>query len=268
MRFAKLLSVKLSSGLKFSGLQSALVAVGLVSSVVAVAPQAQANSLFTGFDFTPTVTGTNAQNSIFLNTATFGGTTVTASQFALVNDATIVQNAHLLGPASSDQGDLVTNAQCPATEMPTAANIVSSLGNLNLNCIVDTEDNVGTSVLDVMFDPNAAVNHLFFFERGMNSDIEVQGIDENGVYGTAFTIGRSLWKPAGYSINTTEVVNAQVVGDYGLKSNVRLKGLRLTSRVGFNGPDFKVVGAHVPEPMTVLGLAAVGGLAVVSRRRK
>jgi hypothetical protein len=42
----------------------------------------------------------------------------------------------------------------------------------------------------------------------------------------------------------------------------------LISQGGFNGPDYKVFATKVPEPMSLLGLGAVGLMAAGLRRRK
>ncbi len=263
-------------------LKSGLVAVGLISAVVAIAPQANAASPFTGFNFTTQVTGTpmgsglDPKKDIMLQSVKIGSQTI--GNFELVKTANIIQNTITVptpgehGPASSDHGDLVaTSGSCPLVDAgATGADIAGSLGNRNLNCIVDTEDNIGTSIIDVFFAPNKLANTFFFFERGMNSDIEVQGIDINNVVSPAFKISYKDWANAGYKIDTTEITKgAQTVGSYGLSSaKTRFKGLRLSSRMGFNGPDFKVVATQVPEPASMLGLGIVSSAAVLLRRRK
>jgi hypothetical protein len=254
-------------------LKTVLVSVGLIGTAMAIVPQAKANA-FTGFNnFSTTVSGTNPQQDITLQSVTLGNG-YTIGNFEVVTGANIVDNMVTRprpghhGPASSDHGDLVTSS-CARAENPSNADIVSSLGNLNMNCIVDTEDDMGTSTIDVFFNPAKALNTFFFYERGMNSDIEVQGIDMNDqLIGSPFKILRNAWRSAGYRINTTEIDNTQRVGSYGLSSAAQLKGLRIMSQIGFNGPDFKVVATRVPEPTTMLGLGAVSGAAVLLRRRK
>jgi hypothetical protein len=254
-------------------LKAVLVSVGFVSTVLAIAPQAKAAS-FSGFSFGTQVSGSNAQQDIMLQSVNIGSLNV--NNFETVQTANIITNAITVprppqgaqGPASSDHGDFV--ATCPAVDAGmTSADVVASLGNLNLNCIIDTEDNIGESVIDVFFNPNKLINTFFLFERGMNSDIQIEAIGADGqvISGSDFLIGRNDWANANYSINTTES-NAQRVGSYGVKANQRLLGLRLTSQIGFNGPDFKVVATQVPEPTTMLGLGAVSGAAFLLRRRK
>jgi hypothetical protein len=195
------------------------------------------------------------------------------SRFALVQGAKIQFNATGLGPGSSDHGDdTVLDAylpEGPKVENPTDADIVASLGNLNLNSIIDTEDNLGSSIIDVSFGKKGAKT-FFFFERGMNSDLKVDALDQAGNVVDTFKITRGMFKanPTGYGINTTEVGGAQAVGSYGLKLDYKVAGLRLSSDNKSNGPDYKVVAAKVPEPGAIAGLGMVAGVAVLARRKR
>jgi hypothetical protein len=268
--------------------------LGLGGTVLTIAPQAQAATL-TGFTFGTQVTGTNPKKDIRLDSVTIGTTTI--NQFELVKRANVVTNTMFkfktgeFGPASTDYGDETTTdsflPQGPKVEqllmndVASNAAVVASLGNLNMNSIIDTENDFGTAVIDVFFDPKKLMNTFFFFERGGlanqpgiygDSDLLVQGLDIAGnVIGTAFKIDRSQWTNAGYKIDTTEVITggAQKVGSYGLTTaTAGFSGLRLTSMIGFNGPDFKVVASKVPEPASLLGLGLVGGMAALTRRRR
>jgi hypothetical protein len=229
---------------------------------------------FTGFTFTTDYSPKPAdpKGNITLESVTASGQKI--EHFSLVQSAIIRANTVTTGsnqgPGSSDLGDNVDVNACAKAEYPTAANVVASLGNLNLNCIIDTEDDLGKSVIDVFFGKNGAKT-FFFFERGMNSDLKVEAIDKNGnVIGTHFDITRNLFKAnfTGYSIDTTEIGSAQKVGSYGLKLDKEVAGLRLSSDIGFNGPDYKVVAAKVPEPATIAGLGMVAGTALLARRKK
>jgi hypothetical protein len=258
-----------------------LLAAGVLSTVVAIAPQAAQASPFSGFTFDTVysqgVTPFDPTRDIKLDSVLFGSHSI--SNFELVTQATIHSGSSAVnGPGSTDIGDnTVIDAYLPqgnVAENPTNGDIVAALGNLNLNSIIDTEDN-GNTVIDVIFDPNKLLNTFFFFERGNrgtnnggNSDLEVRGIAHDNSYVSLIKIGRNDWKNAGYSINTTEIDGAQRVGSYGIKSTVGLKGLRLISQGGFNGPDYKVFATKVPEPMSLLGLGAVGLMAAGLRRRK
>ncbi len=242
-------------------LHKTLLTVGMVaSSVMMAASNAQA------FTFTTNYSGTPPKGDVFLDSIQVGSKLI--SQFALVNKVENFTNdvwtGGNTGGASSDKGD---EASGIAVENPTDSDIVASLGNLNLNNIVDTEDN-GSFSMDVSFDK--AFNSLLFWERGINSTI---GVRINGITKT-ITAADFAKGDTGLTIDTTEVNSAQKVGSYGLKlSDFGITGqytgpVTLFSRSAFKGPDFKVVGATVPEPATVLGLTAVAGALVASRRRK
>lgn len=223
----------------------------------------------TGFNFSTTFTPDNPNPSNDINLVSTTKDSITFSQFNLVSEAKIIVNNALTGaqqgPGSSDRGD---HASGIAVELPTAANIVASLGNLNLNNIIDTEDNSGTSVFDVMFEKSSDL--FFFWERGMNSDLHVQALDSAGnTIGAVFEITRDLWRDACYSINTTEIAGAQQVGAYGLKFDQAVAGLRLASYgAADNGPDYKVVAANsVPEPSSAGAMILAGGGLAMLRRR-
>lgn len=248
-------------------LKGSLVGAGL--AVCAAAPaQAAGFSQFT-FDTYTDFSGDATTDIMLQSVTTMGGTSI--SNFNLVNDANIVANTistgSQLGPGSSDAGD---NAGGTVNELPDNADIVASLGNLNLNNIIDTEDKKGKSIFDVTFD--SPVNTFFLFERGLNSDLHVEALDSLGnvIADTAFEITRDLWTDAGYQIDTTEITAAQNVGSYGLKFGREVAGLRISSfGIMDNGPDYKVVAAKTPEPgsMAALGMVA-GSLLLAQRRRK
>jgi len=213
------------------------------------------------------------KGDIWLKSVTVGGTEV--SNFSLVNNAKIIYNDAYkggnTGAASSDRGD---NASGVKKEDATNASIVQSLGNLNLNNIIDGEDS-GSFKINVSFEK--AVSSLFFWERGMNSKLGVQALDAAGnLVGKYLILDSSKFNYAGYSIDTTEIVGAQRVGSLGVNladlglSNA-ISSIQLTSTSKFNGPDFKVVGgtAAVPEPTTMAGVAlASAGFAAARRRQR
>ncbi len=105
--------------------------------------------------------------------------------------------------------------------------------------------------------------------------------------------GRRDWYDAGFEITTLEIANTrnsvQQVGsrgvslaDLGLDPSVRsIGGIRVSAawseldgpgnnrmRRDYNGPDWKVVGAAVPEPGMIFGLGAIGAGLVASNLRK
>ncbi|MDC0837595.1 PEP-CTERM sorting domain-containing protein, partial [Limnoraphis robusta] len=136
------------------------------------------------------------------------------------------------------------------------------------------------------------VDNLFLWERGMNSALTIQAIDQQGnnLNNTTFTIARDGWDDAGFRINTLEIGNhVQQVGsrgvslaDLGLDPSERsIGGIRVSAawsesdgpgdldlRKWYNGPDWKVVGAAVPEPGMIFGLGAIGAGLVASNLRK
>ncbi|WP_414576018.1 exosortase-dependent surface protein XDP2 [Anabaena sp. CCY 9402-a] len=268
-------------------LTSAVVAL---SAALAMSSTAKAASFITNFTPNPA----NPQEDIFLTSIEQGGETLLPfTNLLLINDArinfntpkTLVLNS---GAASTDRGELATNPLGFApNEDPTAAEIAAYLGNYNLNNIVDSED-TGEFDIDVFFEApvisdSRGLDSFFFYERGLNSDIQLQAIDTNGnLVGNSYTITRNLWTLTGYRIDTTEVPGAQPVGswgvsyaDLGLGSDVVLSGLKLISETSFNGADFKVFATAsfccgpipIPEPTTIIGLGAVAGLTLVRRRQ-
>lgn len=243
-----------------------LTSVGLLTTGLLFVA-AQSASAFTSFGFTTNKTGNDPRADIMLNSVTFGGTTV--SDFSLVTGADIIHNDSYhggnSGSASSDRGDIASGIN---VEDPTDANVVTSLGNLNLNNIIDNEDNPTLgSTIDVFFDN--PLNTLFLWERGMNSDLLVEALSNDGLSVlSSILINRADWLSAGYRIDTTEIPEGQAVGSLGLSlGDVSATRFRLTASAGFNGADYKVVGAKVPEPATLLGLGLVAGALGISRRQ-
>lgn len=243
---------------------ASVVATGLIVS----GTSAQA------FSFSTNVSGASSTGDINLNSVTLeGGKTV--SEFALVKSAQIIHNDDWTGgntgAASSDRGD---NASGIALEKATNESVAASLGNRNLNNIIDGED-AGSFKMNLFFEQ--AVSNLFFWERGMNSDLSVQALDASGnLIGSLFKITRDTWKSAGYGINTTEIGDTQQVGSWGLSANDlgvvgSIFGIQVSADASHNGPDFKVAGesaAAVPEPTTMAGLALAGAGFAAARRRK
>lgn len=242
----------------------------LVASAIAVGSAMPAQAAgFTTFGFDTHFEGNDPTRDIWLKGVTKDNG-MGISQFELVNSAVIRENTistgSQLGPGSSDAGD---NASGTVNELPNNLDVVASLGNLNLNNIIDTEDKKGKSVFDIFFTQSA--NSFFFFERGLNSDLHVEALDAAGnlIAGIdAFEITRDRWGQAGYSIDTTEIGAAQNVGSFGMKFNQNIAGLRVSSfGIADNGPDYKVVAAKTPEPATAAALGLVAGSMLLMRRR-
>jgi hypothetical protein len=245
-----------------------LLTLGLATSCVLMsAVSAQA------FTFTTNTTGNGPDGNIRLDSVEFDG--IEVDNFVFVNSADIetlpffndAYSGGNSGAASSDQTSGSSNGTIE--EAPTNADIVTSLGNNSLSSIVDTEDN-GSFNMKLTFD--GAFNKLFFWERGHNSDLEVvlEGIAEPiKLLRTQFDQGIT-----DYTLRTNEIApNVQQVGSYGI--NLLDYGISkytgsviLRSEAKFDGPDFKVVGAQVPEPATMLGLGLVAGAGFLASRRK
>ncbi|AUS99266.1 PEP-CTERM sorting domain-containing protein [Nostoc sp. CENA543] len=252
-----------------------------LSASVAMSNSAKAGTFVTNFSPSP-VTDPTADiilNSIIRNDGRM------ISDFQLVTSVNIIKNGGVSGTVSTDKGDTATSPGFNPNENPSAREIAAYLGNNNLNNIIDSEDK-GEFELDVFFDSavlsdNTATDSFFFWERGLNSSIQLQALDERGnLIGNAFTIDKSLWEFAGFQIKTTEITQAQNVGAFGvsfgnlgLTSGTLVSGLKLIAFNSFNGPDFKLL-AHtslcctpIPEPATMMGLGAVAGLMLMCRRQ-
>lgn len=263
-----------------------------VGSVLFVSNSAQAGT------FTSNVTQDNGvTGDVFLNSIEQNGKTIFESDFSYVNRADIKSNDQYVGnntgAASTDKGDDVEGIGTRENlqdNLSDEENVVKFLGNNNLNKIIDTEDK-GNFVMDLFFDSgikanNQGLDSLFFWERGMNSDLEIQAIDSNGslLSNTIFKLEDQKQNEAGFSIDTLEINEVQKVGYWGvsfaqlgLTDDQTLNGIRVISKEGFNGPDFKVIASNgpsgpdfakaVPEPGTIIGLGSVAALAFFRRRK-
>jgi hypothetical protein len=235
----------------------------LTATTIALLNSVTPSYAFTPFSFTTNYSqggsgSFDPTQDIWLDSVVFGSQTV--SSFTAVsglesfgnNDVTTTADDDSLGPFSSDRGD---NASGINVENPTDNNLLASLANNNLNNIIDGEDAAAGAGMDVFF--GQPTNHLFFFERGGNSDLTVTLINANLSLGASYILGRGDFQDAGFSIDTTEIVGAQRVVSRGLRHSQNIFGVRLTAHAGSNGPDFKVVGANVrdvPTPSMFLGL--------------
>ncbi|NJM97005.1 MAG: PEP-CTERM sorting domain-containing protein [Phormidesmis sp. RL_2_1] len=245
---------------------------------------AQAFSFTT--NYTAALSGDKAaKGDIFLNSVTLGNGSV-ISDFSLVTSARIVSNDIYTGgnsgAASADIGDLATTGT--RQEKLTNDGARAVMNNLNLNNIIDTEDK-GNFVLDLNF--AKAVDNIFLWERGMNSRLDIEALDASGnVIGSKIKLSNSsAWDYAGFKIDTKEIGSAQKVGsiglglaDFGITSGL-INSVRVTSEgKAYNGPDFKLLGSvaavptpptqQVPEPSALLGLGAIAGSVLATRRRK
>ncbi len=250
-----------------------------IGSVVMASSSAQAASFDSNVN-----QKTDAKADILLQSITQNGTTF--NDFTYVSEVkTLVNTARTndinSGAASTDRGD---NASSPVTasEDPDRNELAKFLGNNNLNNIVDTE-NDGFFTMDLVFKNAISANpqgtdSLFFWERGMNSDLKIQAFDQAGkLIGNSLKLLREDQTSAGFKIDTTEIDNAQNVGNWGINLQQlgvsSLSGIRvITEGAAFNGPDFKViartgVSKSVPEPGMLLGLGTLAGAAFLRRRK-
>ncbi|MEO1095689.1 MAG: exosortase-dependent surface protein XDP2 [Cyanobacteria bacterium J06638_28] len=181
------------------------------------------------------------------------------------------------GAASADKGTEATTGV--AVEDPTEAEILTNLSNNNLNNIVDTED-VGE--FSMVIDFGEAIKSLMIWERGGNSKLGLQALDDDGnAISGVKVVDSADWQYSGFDILTTEIAKYKDVESQGVYSSVAKVGnlfgtnaevskIRIFSEEAFNGPDWKVAGTSVavPEPATVLGLTALAGAFVAVRRRQ
>ncbi|GAB4141821.1 MAG: hypothetical protein Fur0046_17970 [Cyanobacteria bacterium J069] len=237
-------------------------------------PAGAAGISFAPFSFSTDFTGNNSRGNILLNSVTTTDSATSAlgtsyGSFELVSGANIIHNDAWrggdTGAASSDMGREATIGT--RQEFATNASIVASLGNLNLSSIIDTEDR-GSFIIDLFF--AKATDRFFFWERGQNSKLLVQALDDAGAVLAEYLLDSSKSDYAGFGIDTHEIGYTQKVGAQGLwlngSSTNRLRVIANGS--SFNGPDFKVAGAAVPEPATIAGTVLAASAAAAARRKK
>lgn len=211
------------------------------------------------------------------------------SSFEVVNAANILQNDTYTATNGITYGILNSGrggntvvdplvGEGPSKPVETAADIVGSLGNLNLNSLVVTRESAPKASFEVSF--ARAINKVFFWERGGSagsatygdSDLLVEALDDFGNVTASYKILRQNYTPANYNIIT--VVSPILsngpfnIGSIGLSlDGGATRTLRLTSSdndkgpiggtppyYGDNGPDFKLVAAvATPGPLPILG---------------
>ncbi|MBT9313731.1 exosortase-dependent surface protein XDP2 [Leptothoe kymatousa] len=266
------------------------VGIGMAASTLVVAMQAPANAFNFKTNYSTDFSGNDRWvNNIWLDSVEFNdevtGEFKSISDFTLVNYVDNVTNdlwtGGNSGAASVDLGDKATLDMGNGTiltrgvEAPDSAQLSAVLSNNNLNNIIDTEDS-GNFAMDLYFDQ--AVDNLFVWERGMNSKMDLQAIDNAGnAVGSLFALSSSSsWDYAGFNLNTQEIGGTQKVSSLGVSMadlgvEAPIAGVRVFSRGrAYRGPDWKILGSvaenqpnpeSVPEPSAMLGLLAVGAIA-------
>ncbi|MGD1871477.1 MAG: exosortase-dependent surface protein XDP2 [Mastigocoleus sp.] len=262
-------------------LKNLLTSTALIfAGTFTVSNSAQAASFITNVD-----QDTDSKADVLLQSVTQNGQTIT--DFSYVNRVDIQRNSPRdggsnSGAASTDRGENASEPEL-TNEDPIASEIAAYLGNNNLNNIIDTEDS-GYFTLDLFFDSeiskdSTGLDSLFVWERGMNSDLQVQAIDSEGnLLGKSLKLEKNKNQTkTSFKIDTTEASNQKVgswgvsFADLGLGEEVNsFSGIQVVAEKEFKGPDFKVIarkGATVPEPATILGLSAIAGLGFLGRRK-
>lgn len=251
-------------------IQRALNWAGGIAGSLLVGAIAPAQAFTT---FTTHFTGSDPKGDILLDSIGLPSGRV-IDDFSFVSGANISSNDRWVGGdtggASADRGDNATIGTI--AQNPTNADIVAALGNRNLSSITDSED-AGSYSIDLAF--AKPLDTLFFWERGGNSKLDVQALNAAGnPIGNLLTLSSNTWRSAGFSIDTTEIANAQPVSSLGVNTtdlgvSGAIAAIRVADRgASYNGADFKVVGARVPEPSMLAGLGLTAGLLMVARRRR
>ena len=254
-----------------------LTAAGVTTAVL-LSLTGNANAQSFGFEFeTEYLLNDAPTGDILLESVKIGDDII--NEFSFVSGVSIVENDPFLGgntgAASADRGDTATTGV--AVEDSTDADLLANLSTNNLNNIIDTEDS-GNFSIDLTF--GKAFDNLLIWERGKNSDLGIQAVDNQGnLVGERLVVGRDMWFDTGYAIDTTEIGSAQQVGaiginifeDLGIESG-NVQTVRFFSESEFNGPDWKFVATDatrsVPEPAFLLGLSLVGGAFVTQKRKR
>lgn len=285
---------------------SLLAFAGLVLSLV---PSSEARAAsFSSFSFTTNrtaspSTGPNVVNDptrdIRLDSVTTSSGN-TYSIFELVSGAKILQNDSYTAANGQTYGLLNSGSggntaidpllgEGPSKPVDSAADIVGSLGNLNLNSLVVTRESASTASFEVSF--SNPIDKIFFWERGGSagsatygdSDLLVEALDNGGGVIASYKILRQNYTPANFNISTvvTPILNNGPfnLGSIGLSlDGATTRALRLTSTdnnkgpiggtppySGDNGPDFKLVAT--PGPLPLLGGASALAWSRKLRRR-
>lgn len=285
-----------------------LIALAGALLTVSSATQVEAAS-FNSFSFTTNSTASPASGLNLLNdptrdirldsVSTANGSTYSVFELVsgariLQNDTYIAANGQTYGILNSGRGGNTPSdpllGEGPSKPIETAADVVGSLGNLNLNSLVVTRESASTASFEISFEQ--PIDKIFFWERGGSagssiygdSDLLVEALDEVGSVIASYKILRQNYTPANFNISTvvSPILNNGPfnIGSIGLSlDGATTRNLRLTSTdnnkgpiggtppySGDNGPDFKLVAA-APGPLPILGGASALAWSRRLRRR-
>lgn len=263
------------------------------ATLMALSAPAQAAVNFSAFAFDSAVStsglfggvnGIYGNGDVRLDSVSFNGTTLTQSALQTVSSTRIVlddgidvaRGGHNLA-AGRGINSVADNwvGQGPATITPTSADLQGALANYNLSSIIVTREAPGLAIVDVDF--AKPTDTFFLWERGANSDLLVEALDDQGGVVGSYTVLRQNYANTGIIVTTDNgsfLNNGQALGAIGFRTDQAVSHLRLasfnTDVLDYNGPDYKILAAApVPEPTTwALLLGGLGVLVQLGVRRK
>ncbi|MGH7242257.1 MAG: exosortase-dependent surface protein XDP2 [Phycisphaerales bacterium] len=170
-----------------------------------------------------------------------------------------------------------------STRFPAEANKRSTMndvfgwfnGSKHMPYIIDGEDS-GSYHFDLSLAPghlvsadnSASTVELGVLQQGGNSGFNVYGINAEGSLTGVKFVGRSNGARVRRTLDTLEIDGAQTVGGVGIALDAtwkKLRGFRIETLSGFDGPDIVAVGTRlVSLPPLIPGPASLGLLALAA----